>query len=103
MNIVSHSSTLYVSVFREPEFPFGHPAEQKVTLFLFRVPFFFEPNFDAFIKPLDAALRMQAGDSDFLHPNEKRTVQPNRAPVTYGDFLMKKVGGNFILGKGKYD
>jgi len=67
------------------------------------VPFFFEPNFNAYIKPLDAAVRMQAGDSNFLHPSKRPPVQPNYEPIRYGDFLTRKVAGNFVLGKGKYD
>jgi len=67
-----------------------------------RIPFFFEPNFDALIKPLDGAVRMQAEDSNFLHPDEG-TVKPNYEPVRYGDFLKKKVGSNFDTGKGRYD
>ncbi|KAF9783446.1 Clavaminate synthase-like protein [Thelephora terrestris] len=67
------------------------------------VPFFFEPNFDALIKPLNAVLRMQAEDSNFLHPRERKRVGPNYEPVQYGEFLRKKVGNNFDLGKGKYD
>ena len=68
-----------------------------------RIPFFFEPNFDAFIKPLDAALRMQAQDTNFLHPSKENEIKPTYEPVRYGDFLWKKVGNNFDIGKGKYD
>ena len=68
-----------------------------------RVPFFFEPNFDALVKPLDAARRMQAEDSNFLHPGEGAIVKPNYELVRYGEFLEKKVGNNFNTGKGKYD
>lgn len=74
-----------------------------MSLLLSRAPFFFEPNFDAFIKPLDAALRMQAEDSNFSHPCERESVQQNYPPVRYGDFLMSKVSNNFVVGKGKYD
>ena len=65
-----------------------------------RIPFFFEPNFDALIKPLDAALRMQAVDSDPLHPGVVKRIYE---PVRYGEFLKKKVGSNFDTGKGRYD
>jgi len=68
-----------------------------------RIPFFFEPNFDALVKSLDAAVRMQAEDTDFLHPSEGTTVKPNYEPVQYGEFLKKKVGNNFNTGKSKYD
>ena len=68
-----------------------------------RIPFFFEPNFDAFIKPLDAALRMQAEDTNFLHPGQGSLTKRNHEPVRYGEFLRKKVGNNFDTGKGRYD
>ncbi|KAG6886960.1 hypothetical protein C0992_001432 [Termitomyces sp. T32_za158] len=57
------------------------------------IPFFFEPNFDADIRPLDAALRLQK-------PEDRKE---QRKPVVYGEFLLKKVGSNFADGKGKYD
>ncbi|KAF8073601.1 hypothetical protein FPV67DRAFT_1620840 [Lyophyllum atratum] len=59
----------------------------------YRIPFFFEPNFDANVMPLAAALRLQK--------SEERTEY--RKSVVYGDFLMGKVGNNFAGGKGKYD
>ena len=74
-----------------------------MTLLLPRIPFFFEPNFDALVKPLDAALRMQAGDTNFLHPGKENVISSNREPVRYGEFLAKTVGNNFATGKGKYD
>jgi isopenicillin N synthase-like dioxygenase len=53
-----------------------------------RIPFFFEPNFNAFVKPLACALRLQTvGGSD-----EKAKYNP----TVYGQFLLSKVGGNFI-------
>lgn len=62
----------------------------------YRIPFFFEPNFDALVKPLAAVLRMQDGQGG-------DTVQ--KKPVVYGDFLVGKVGSNFDIGdkKGRYD
>jgi len=66
-----------------------------------RVPFFFEPNLDALVKPLDAALRMQAEDTNFLRPREKKIVEPNYEPIRYGEFLSRKVEGAFILGNCK--
>jgi len=68
-----------------------------------RIPFFFEPNFDALIRPLDAALRMQAEDTNFLHPGKENEVKRSHEPVQYGEFLKKKVGNNFDIGKGRYD
>lgn len=67
-------------------------------LSIFRIPFFFEPNFDAHIKPLDAARRIQAGDT-----SRETIAGVNRSPVVYGDFLLKKVGNNFASGEGRYD
>ncbi|KIJ64438.1 hypothetical protein HYDPIDRAFT_90521 [Hydnomerulius pinastri MD-312] len=62
----------------------------------YRVPFFFEPNFTANVKPLPAAMRLisEGGSAP------KKVYEP----VIYGDFLLKKVGNNFAVeGKGKYD
>jgi isopenicillin N synthase-like dioxygenase len=60
------------------------------------VPFFFEPNFDAVVKPLDAVLRMDKDAPESSYKSQK-------APVVYGDFLVGKVGNNFVVGgKGKY-
>ncbi|KAG9103335.1 hypothetical protein FRC07_010017 [Ceratobasidium sp. 392] len=56
------------------------------------VPFFFEPNFNAVIKPLPAALRLSETPKD-------KAVEP----VVYGEFLYKKVASNFSVGKGRYD
>ena len=62
---------------------------------LFRIPFFFEPNFDAVVKPLAVVSRLKG---------EKSGKKTERSPVIYGDFLVGKVGSNFdSTGKGKYD
>ena len=58
-----------------------------------RVPFFFEPNFDAEIKPTEAALRILSQTSGEKEVERLRAVYP---PVIYGEFLKKKVGGNFV-------
>ncbi|KAJ7175853.1 hypothetical protein C8R46DRAFT_890706 [Mycena filopes] len=58
----------------------------------YRVPFFFEPNFDAHVRPLAAAKRIQ-GASGSIQEKES---------VVYGSFLTAKVGNNFAGGKGKY-
>lgn len=65
-----------------------------VLLNLYRVsiPFFFEPNFDAHVKPLAGALRIQDGGDQTAEIKLKESV-------VYGDFLLKKVGNNFS----KYD
>jgi isopenicillin N synthase-like dioxygenase len=62
---------------------------------LYRVPFFFEPNFDAVVKPLAVVSRLK---------DKKSGKNAERSPVVYGDFLVRKVGNNFdSTGKGKYD
>lgn len=59
------------------------------SLWPISIPFFFEPNFDALVKPL------------MINTGNSETTQK---AVVYGDFLMKKVGNNFgISGKTKYD
>ncbi|KAJ3513036.1 hypothetical protein NLJ89_g3174 [Agrocybe chaxingu] len=59
------------------------------------IPFFFEPNFDALVKPLAAVLRAEKQSSDTKHIKK---------PVVYGEFLVGKVGNNFSEdAKGKYD
>jgi len=47
------------------------------------IPFFFEPNFDAVVKPLAAALRQQ------------QSGEPLHKPTAYGEFLLSHVSGNF--------
>ncbi|KAI0699114.1 Clavaminate synthase-like protein [Cytidiella melzeri] len=64
----------------------------------YRIPFFFEPNFDALVKPLAAAARIQEGD-----PKVEGQIQKTYQPVVYGEFLLGKVGSNFDTGRGKYD
>ncbi|KAJ3879957.1 Clavaminate synthase-like protein [Lentinula edodes] len=65
------------------------------------IPFFFEPNFDALIKPLEAALRVQEQETTTL-PGNARKVKEYK-PTVYGEFLLTKVSNNFANGKGKYD
>jgi len=68
------------------------------------VPFFYEPNFTAVVKPLQAALRLQQDngrrhfDSKFKDEGEKKTYDP----IIYGEFLLSKVNNNFET-KGRYD
>lgn len=75
-----------------------HRVVHRGTNYRISIPFFFEPNFDAHIKPLDAARRIQAGDT-----SRETIAGVNRSPVVYGDFLLKKVGNNFASGEGRYD
>ena len=98
-DIISYTSA-HLLVFRELSFCFQPHGGVRLDFAFTRVPFFFEPNFDALIKPLDAALRMQAEDSNPLHPG---VFKQNYEPVRYGEFLKKKVGSNFDTGKGRYD
>jgi isopenicillin N synthase-like dioxygenase len=73
-----------------------------VQLTCYRIPFFYEPNFDARVEPLAAALRIQADPSP--HHAELangRNGVKRYEPVVYGDFLLKKVGGNFAPSAGE--
>ncbi|KAI9829145.1 MAG: hypothetical protein M1832_000168 [Thelocarpon impressellum] len=49
------------------------------------VPFFFEPDFEARIEPLETCVKRTGGTAIF-------------APLRYGDHLLQKVGGNFYGG-----
>jgi len=63
------------------------------------LPFFFEPNFDAVVKPLQAVVRSQAAAKEAVEEAKYK-------PVVYGEFLKSKVGSNFAdstPGKGRYD
>ncbi|KAF2098373.1 Clavaminate synthase-like protein [Rhizodiscina lignyota] len=46
------------------------------------VPFFFEPNFDAVVRPLQKCVRETGGEAKYTE-------------VVYGDFLTRKIAGNF--------
>ncbi|EKM79373.1 hypothetical protein AGABI1DRAFT_39707 [Agaricus bisporus var. burnettii JB137-S8] len=56
----------------------------------YRIPFFFEPNIDAIIKPLDVIKR-----------KEKEGKQM-REPILYGDYVRSKVANNFVTGSERY-
>ena len=58
------------------------------------MPFFFEPNFDALIMPLQAVAR--------LREREGLPVVADRKALVYGDFLVGKVGNNFDENSGRY-
>lgn len=61
------------------------------------VPFFFEPNFDALVKPIPGALRKKAQETGELEG------EPAHESVVYGEFLLAKVGNNFSTeGSGRY-
>jgi len=59
------------------------------------IPFFYEPNFDAYIQPLPAIDRLQ--DEADVSILEKERNMP-RENVVYGQFLLGKVAGNFATG-----
>ncbi len=66
----------------------------------FRIPFFFEANFDALVEPLRAARRIQ--DEDRANRQDKEPLKVYE-PVMYGDFLLKKLAGNYATsGQGRY-
>ncbi|KAG8892414.1 Carnitine O-acetyltransferase mitochondrial, partial [Tulasnella sp. 403] len=52
------------------------------------LPFFFEPNLNAVIKPLPAAVRLQAEAREVVDESKYQAVD-------YGEFLKRKVGSNF--------
>ncbi|KAF9464175.1 Clavaminate synthase-like protein [Collybia nuda] len=76
-----------------------HRVVHRGSNYRVSIPFFFEPNFSANVKPLAAALRIQAEE------DVEATGRPlvHRTPVVYGDFLLSKVGNNFSGSKGRYD
>ncbi|KAF7299035.1 Oxoglutarate 3-dioxygenase [Mycena indigotica] len=57
-----------------------HRVVHRSSNYRVSIPFFFEPNFDAMVKPLAAANRILGNSA------------PEAKPVCYGDFLMGKVG-----------
>lgn len=75
-----------------------HRVIHRSSTYRVSIPFFFEPNFDALIKPLPAALRLQDGG-----PKAKKQ-EKTYDPVVYGQFLLGKVSNNFDVNgaKSKY-
>ncbi|KAF4617750.1 hypothetical protein D9613_006043 [Agrocybe pediades] len=72
-----------------------HRVVHRGSNYRVSIPFFFEPNFDALVEPLETISRMK----------EKGVAIPgaSRKSVVYGDFLVGKVGNNFAAeGKGRY-
>lgn len=67
------------------------------------IPFFFEPNFNARVAPLGAALRIQEDLSLTSKRCHERIPKKTYEPTVYSDFLRKKVGSNFATGQGKYN
>jgi isopenicillin N synthase-like dioxygenase len=67
------------------------------------IPFFFEPNFDAKVAPLEAARRIQEDLSRTTEGyNTSQQIHKIYEPKIYGDFLLTKVSNNFA-GGGKYN
>jgi isopenicillin N synthase-like dioxygenase len=62
------------------------------------IPFFFEPNFDTKVAPLEAARRMQKNLNHITegHHTSKQVQEKIYEPVVYGDFLREKVRNNFV-------
>ncbi|CAA7261398.1 unnamed protein product [Cyclocybe aegerita] len=72
-----------------------HRVVHRGSNYRISIPFFFEPNFDALVKPLAAVVRAEKQSSD---PKQLKK------PVVYGEFLVGKVGNNFSEdARGKYD
>ncbi|KAJ3486664.1 hypothetical protein NLI96_g4073 [Meripilus lineatus] len=78
-----------------------HRVVHRSSNYRVSIPFFFEPNFDALVEPLPAALRILQQDTATITEDIQRGKSYD--PVVYGNFLMNKVGNNFDTGKGKYD
>ncbi|KAJ8080588.1 hypothetical protein AAF712_003034 [Marasmius tenuissimus] len=72
-----------------------HRVVHRGSNYRVSIPFFFEPNFTAEVKPLAAAKRIKEAQNI----DSEKTYKP----VVYGDFLLSKVTNNFADGKGKYD
>ncbi|TCD63681.1 hypothetical protein EIP91_005125 [Steccherinum ochraceum] len=70
-----------------------HRVVHRGSNYRVSIPFFFEPNFDALIEPLQAANRILEGTPE--RERLKLTRGKTYDPVLYGDFLVKKVGNNF--------
>ncbi|KAF8517425.1 hypothetical protein BU17DRAFT_49951 [Hysterangium stoloniferum] len=70
----------------------------------YRIPFFFEPNFNARIEPLNAAHRLIKLGDEANDAVEVQGAVPRKKykSVVYGESLLKKVGSNFS-GGGKYN
>jgi len=65
-----------------------HRVIHRSATYRVSLPFFYEPAFDAVVAPLDAARRKQE--------EEGCTVGKRYDEVVYGEFLVRKVGGNFV-------
>jgi isopenicillin N synthase-like dioxygenase len=74
-----------------------HRVVHRGSNYRVSIPFFFEPNFDAIVRPLAVVSRLKDEEPG-------KNTDAGTRPVVYGDFLVNKVGNNFdSTGKGKYD
>ncbi|KAK4048216.1 hypothetical protein OIV83_004921 [Microbotryomycetes sp. JL201] len=60
-----------------------HRVIHRGSQYRISIPFFYEPNWDAVVEPLPSALKQTGG-------------KPVQKSVVYGEFLSKKVSGNFL-------
>ncbi|PPQ66258.1 hypothetical protein CVT24_007276 [Panaeolus cyanescens] len=73
-----------------------HRVIHRGTNYRVSIPFFFEPNFDAYIKPIESVVNKLKDGGALPQAEEVK-------PVVYGDFLLKKVGNNFdTSGRDRY-
>jgi isopenicillin N synthase-like dioxygenase len=79
------------------------PPPEHRSLGRLSVPFFFEPSYDSLIQPLQSppGSKLEALQHRFGANLEADSglVAPFRAPVKYGDHLLRKIQGNFDLEK----
>lgn len=68
-----------------------HRVIHRSSNYRVSVPFFFEPNFDAVVKPLEAALRIH----NVTRSSSSKPLAGRFPPIIYGEFLKSKVGANF--------
>ena len=69
------------------------------------IPFFFEPNFDTKVAPLEAARRIQK-DPNLITEGYYTSKQDQKKAydiIVYGDFLREKVRKNFVRDEGKHN
>ena len=64
-----------------------HRVVHQSPTYRVSAPFFFEPNFTATVKVLDAARRKAR--------EEGREIELDTGETVYGEYLLEKVGGNF--------
>ncbi|KAK7445113.1 hypothetical protein VKT23_014981 [Stygiomarasmius scandens] len=76
-----------------------HRVVHRGSNYRVSIPFFFEPNFNAKIAPLPAALRIIEAEKG--EAKKTKAIKPYKS-VVYGEFLTSKVGNNFTNGSGKY-